>query len=59
MAERRETPQERWQKKNAKRYTFAVMKNTEADIIQRLDTVPNRAGYIKRLIRQDIEQSKS
>lgn len=58
MSDRKETPQERWQKRNAKRYTFAVMKNTEADIIQRLDSVPNRAGYIKRLIRQDIANTK-
>ena len=30
------------------------MKNTEQDIIAKLDSVPNKAGYIKGLIRQDI-----
>lgn len=31
------------------------MKNTEQDIIEKLDSVPNKAGYIKQLIRQDIQ----
>jgi hypothetical protein len=34
------------------------MKNTEQDIIQKLDSVPNKAGYIKRLIRADIAKDK-
>ena len=38
-------------------YTFRVVKNTEADIIKKLDSVPNKAGYLKRLIRKDIEET--
>ena len=34
------------------------MKNTEQDIIQKLDSVPNKAGYIKQLIRADIARDK-
>lgn len=30
------------------------MKNTEKDIIEKLNSVPNKAGYIKALIRADI-----
>lgn len=30
------------------------MKNTEQDIIDKLYSVPNKAGYIKSLIRADI-----
>jgi len=29
----------------------------DRDIIERLDTQSNKAGYIKRLIREDIERS--
>lgn len=30
--------------------------NTDKDIIQKLDTVPSKQGYIKTLIREDIEK---
>ena len=30
------------------------MRRTEADLIEKLETVPNRAGYIKALIRRDL-----
>lgn len=30
-------------------------KKTDADILDKLDSVPNVQGYIKRLIRKDIE----
>lgn len=31
-------------------------KNTDADVIRKLDAVPSKMGYIKELIRQDIEK---
>ena len=43
---------------NSKCYSLKVMTRTEADIIEKLDSVPNKAGYIKELIRRDIENSK-
>lgn len=30
------------------------MKNTEKDIINKLESVENKSGYIKQLIRDDI-----
>lgn len=45
---------ERWNKTNQQRYTIAFMRRTEADLIEKLETVPNRAGYIKALIRRDL-----
>lgn len=33
---------------------FAVNKNTESDILERLNSVPYKQTYIKELIRQDI-----
>ena len=32
--------------------------NTDADVLQKLDEVDNRQGYIKGLIRKDIEDSR-
>lgn len=54
--EKKETPQARFDRLNSKVYRLKVMTRTEQDIIQRLDSVPNKAGYIKALIRADIEK---
>ena len=32
-------------------------KNTDADIIAKLETVPSKMGYIKELIRADIQKN--
>ncbi len=34
-----------------------IMNNTEQDIIDKLNSVPNKAGYIKELIRKDIREN--
>lgn len=52
--EKRETPQDRYHKAHTVSLTIRLMKNTEQDILERLDSVPNKAGYIKALIREDI-----
>ena len=54
--EKRETPQDRYHKAHTVSLTIRLMKNTEQDILQKLDSVPNKAGYIKALIRADIEK---
>ena len=56
MEEKKLTPQERYAAKYKKRYSLDCFTSTEQDIIERLDSVPNRAGYIKKLIREDIER---
>lgn len=50
---------DKWKKNNTKQYAFAVMTKTEADIIEKLDSVPNKAGYIKALIRADINAMRN
>lgn len=52
--DRKQTPQERYAAKYKKRYSLDCFTSTEQDIIDRLDSVPNRSGYIKRLVREDI-----
>ena len=52
--EKKLTPQQRYANKNIKQFKIDCMMNTEADIIKKLESVPNKAGYIKQLIRADI-----
>lgn len=33
-------------------------KNTDADILEKLDNVPSKMGYIKELIRNDLKGSE-
>ncbi len=51
---KKETPQNRYNRAHTVSVAIRLMKNTEQDIITKLDSVPNKAGYIKQLIRQDI-----
>lgn len=51
---KKETPQERYHKAHTVSLNIRLMKNTEQDIINKLNSVPNKAGYIKSLIRADI-----
>lgn len=57
IMEKKETPQARFDRLNSKVYRLKVMTRTEHDIIQKLDSVPNKAGYIKALIRADLDKS--
>lgn len=47
--------QERYDKENTIRITIKLNKKTEADIIEKLNSVDNKQGYIKRLIRGDAK----
>ena len=41
---------------NTKNYIIKLNKKTDADIIEKLSSVENRQGYIKALIRKDIDK---
>ena len=58
IANKKETPQRRYDRAHTKVYTIKVVKTTEQDIIQKLDEQTNKAGYIKSLIREDIAKKK-
>ena len=57
IIEKKPSAHEIWQKENSVQYHFKAMKRTESDIINKLDSVPNKAGYIKALIRADIAKN--
>ena len=47
----------KWQSTHVKRYGFPVMIDTEPEIIEKLENVPNKSGYIKDLIKKDIREN--
>lgn len=53
-----ENAQTRYKKKAVKVVTLALNRNTDSDILNKLDNVPNKQGYIKQLIRADIAKDK-
>ncbi len=58
MTEKKITPQERYNKKYVKQFKFGCVTRTEQDVIAKLESVPNKSGYIKQLIRADIAAEK-
>ena len=44
----------RWDKENTVMVTMKLNKNQDAEIIAKLQSVPNKQGYIKGLIEADI-----
>ncbi len=57
MPERKQTPQERYAAKYKKQFSLPCFTTTEQDIINKLESVPNKSGYIKQLIREDIAKN--
>lgn len=52
--ESRTAAQDRYDRKNTKQYHLKLNLRTDSDIIEKLDTVGSKQGYIKRLIREDM-----
>lgn len=48
-----------YQTKNVKRKLLALNVKTDADILEKLESVPNVQGYLKQLIRDDIKKKHS
>lgn len=43
-----------WDKSHTRQIRAKLNENTDADIIKHLDNIDNIAGYLKKLIREDI-----
>ena len=48
---------ERYDKATAKQVLFRFNVNTDADVIEKLEDVDNKQGYIKQLIRDDMKKN--
>ena len=46
--------QNEWIREHTITFSVKLNKNTDADIIKKLETVESRNGYIKELIRKDM-----
>lgn len=51
-----ERPQDRYNKAKTTTVLLRLNKSTDADVINALDQQPNKSGYIKLLIREDIKR---
>lgn len=51
--------QNKYRKANEKKMSISFITKTESDILEQIEKQPNKAGYIKRLIREDIEREKA
>ena len=51
--------QKNYNKQHGKNINFRVFTPQDDDIIEFLETVPNKAGYMKDLIRADIARRKA
>lgn len=49
---------EKYNKQNTKQYAFRFNVKTDAAIIARLDSVPNKSDYVRQLILKDIENDR-
>lgn len=43
-----------YQKKNYATVVFHLRKDTDQDILEKLNNVPNKSDYIRELVRKDI-----
>lgn len=50
-------PQMRYASKTIRRYSFGLNKNTESDMIDHLESIDNTQGYLKALIRKDMQKA--
>lgn len=48
--------QERYDKANTRQIKLKLNLKTDADILEKLDSVGNKQGYIKELIRKDLKK---
>lgn len=50
--------QRRYDAKNTRQVHIKLNLRTDKDVLERLDGVPSKQGYIKGLIRRDIEEAE-
>lgn len=49
-------PQAKYRKENMKQIKLELNKKTDIDLIELLDNEPNKAGLIKKLLREYLEK---
>lgn len=49
----------KWVQENTVHFGMRLQRRTDADILEKLESVPSKQGYIKRLIREDIAREQT
>ena len=50
--------QAKYDAENTRQVHLKLNRNTDKDVLDKLDEVPSKQGYIKRLIREDLERKE-
>lgn len=50
--------QARYDAANTQRITLKLNRKTDSDVIEKLNSVESKQGYIKRLIREDVKREE-
>lgn len=50
--------QAKWDKTNIRRVVLKLVRTTDADILEWMESKDNMQGYLKNLIREDMKRSK-
>ena len=58
VSEAKKRANAKYDSNNTSRVAIKLNNKTDADILKKLSEVDNKQGYIKRLIRADIERSQ-
>ncbi len=58
MPSKQSARQMKYAKESVKVYRLSLNVRTDADIIAKLDSLPSKQGYIKQLIRADMDKQK-
>lgn len=59
VTEAKKRANERYDLRNTKQIKLKLNVKTDGDIIERLDSVENKQGYIKGLIREDMKHDNN
>lgn len=58
ISDKKKISNKKYHDKNTTVYTFRCVHSTDADIVEKLNSLSNKAGYIKQLIRDDLKNNK-
>ena len=49
---------QRYEKEKLLKVTVAFNRNREPELVERMEAQENKAGYLKRLVREDVERGE-
>lgn len=56
LTESQKKAQAKYDKANTRQFHLKLNRRTDGDVLEKLDSVPSKQGYIKELIRADLKK---